>query len=125
MKNNDIQSLRYLGYGYKKIAAILGLPENSVKSFCRRNPLDKEQRFCVCCGKAIENVPHKREKKFCSDKCRFEWWNSHPELVNRKTMYDYTCKQCGKQFQSYNTKRKYCSRTCFAIARQKEVVCNE
>jgi len=120
MQNVEIDKLRFQGYGYKKIAALLGLAENSVKSYCRRNPLDKSQKICIQCGKTIKDTPQKRAKKFCSDKCRLEWWNSHPELVNRKTMYDYTCEFCGKKFQSYNTHRKYCSRSCYADARRRE-----
>ena len=31
-----IKDLRMKGKGYKKIAQIIGIPENTVKSFCRR-----------------------------------------------------------------------------------------
>lgn len=33
MKRNEIQRLRQEGYGYVRIAQMLGLSENSVKSF--------------------------------------------------------------------------------------------
>lgn len=120
MKHKDIQGLRYMGYGYKKIASILGLPVNSVKSYCRRNPIDKEHKHCVNCGIVIEMTPKKKEKKYCSDKCRLAWWNSHPNLVKRKTIYNYTCKHCGMHFQSYNKTRKYCSRDCYNAVQRKE-----
>ena len=119
MRNEAIDKLRFQGYGYKKIASILGLAENMVKSYCRRNPIDKESRLCVSCGKSIKSTPHKREKKFCSDKCRTKFWNSHSELINRKTVYSYVCVHCGKSFQSFYKDRKYCSRSCFADARRK------
>ena len=35
-----IQKLRTDGYGYTKIAGMLGLSENTVKSFCRRKGLN-------------------------------------------------------------------------------------
>ena len=84
MRNEEIDKLRFQGYGYKKIARLLRLSENTIKSYCRRHPFDKTQKVCLQCGKPIENTPHKREKKFCSDECRLDWWNSHPELINRK-----------------------------------------
>ena len=44
-ERDEINRLRSLGYGYIKIAQQLGLSESSVKSFCRRHPLqDAESR---------------------------------------------------------------------------------
>ena len=65
-----------------------------------------------------------RPKKFCSDKCRREWWKGHPERINRKesAMYPAVCVRCGKEFLSYgNRKRKYCSHDCYIKARFWEV----
>ena len=125
MQNGDIDKLRYQGYGYKKIAQLLAISENTVKSYCRRNPIDKTKKLCLQCGKVIVNTPHKREKKFCSDACRHKWWNSHLELVNRKATYTFTCKHCGIVFESYGNKnRKYCSRKCHNESRRK-VVCSD
>lgn len=120
MQYEAIDKLRLHGYGYKKIASVLGLAENMVKSYFRRNPIDKSRKVCVTCGKPIKTTPHKREKKFCSDKCRMKFWNSHPELLNKKSLYSYTCLHCGKEFYSPKKNRKYCSRSCFANARRKE-----
>ncbi len=126
MKNKEIDGLRFQGYGYKRIAHILGLSENTVKSYCRRHPFDKTKKVCLQCGKPIENTPHKREKKYCSDKCRLEWWNSHKELVNRRAVYSFVCENCGCGFESYgNNHRRYCSRRCFAEARRKTVMRSE
>ena len=125
MKNKEIERLRFQGYGYKKIALLLGLSENTVKSYCRRNPFDKTQKVCLQCGKPITNTPHKREKKFCSDTCRLDWWNAHRELVNRKAIYTFICPNCGCTFESYgNCNRKYCSRKCYGESRRK-VVCSD
>ena len=53
-------------------------------------------------------------RKFCSDACRTAWWNSHPDCVDRKAVYAYTCAHCGKPFTAYgNKERKYCSRNCY------------
>lgn len=84
-----IVELQRQGYGYKKIATITGLPQNTVKSYCSRHPVvgtDSTERDGLCrnCKKPLEQTPHKRQKKFCSDACRMAWWNAHPEKVERK-----------------------------------------
>jgi len=56
----------------------------------------------------------RKEKKFCSDRCRNKWWNSHLSEVKRKAMYEYTCPNCKKTFMAYgNRNRKYCSHECY------------
>lgn len=63
---NQIMKLQLQGYGYKKIAATLALPVNSVKSFCKRHHVSETQtdhlKICLYCGKGIENTPHKKQK---------------------------------------------------------------
>ena len=121
-----ITELRYNGYGYKKISSLTGLPQNTVKSFCRRHPIVNEGltdhlNQCMNCGKPLAQTPHKRKKKFCSDRCRMAWWNAHPEKVNRKAYYTVVCRQCGKRFESYgNANRRFCSLLCYAEYRRKE-----
>ena len=83
-----IQKLRTDGYGYTKIAGMLGLSENTVKSFCRRKGLNgiRAKKVAVLIGQGkhfrrgcrvevVQNLGRK-EKKFCSDKCRNQRWNS-------------------------------------------------
>lgn len=119
-KENEIIALQKQGYGYRKIAAMLDLPLNKVKYYCEKHPYDPNQKKCLACGTVIKNTPHKREKKFCSDKCRMTWWNSHPELVQRKAIYHLMCAHCGKSFDAYGkANKKYCSRACYADARRK------
>lgn len=119
-KENEIIALQKQGYGYRRIATMLELPINKVRYFCEKNPYNSNNKKCLNCGIAIKNTPHKREKKFCSDKCRMAWWNSHPELVNRKAIYHLICSHCGKPFDAYGkANKKYCSRACYADARRK------
>lgn len=115
----QIVELRKEGKGYKRIAQLLGLSENTVKSFCRRrnllkeNPEDKKD-VCPCCGKVLVQLPGRKTKKFCSDKCRMKWWNSHLDQVERKANYSYVCPVCKKNFTVYgNANRKYCSHECY------------
>ena len=124
-ERSRIVELQQTGYGYKKIATITGLPQNTVKSYCSRHPvqvnLTEQDGLCRNCKKPLEQTPHKRKKKFCSDVCRMTWWNNHPELVQRKAYYTVTCAHCGKQFESYgNAHRWFCSRACYAEFRRKE-----
>ena len=107
--------LRSKGRSFAQIAAELDLSVNTVKSFCSRN---KGGLLCLCCGTPIQQPKRTRQKKFCSDHCRMQWWNANSKEVNRKAMYEFTCACCGKTFQAYgNDHRKYCSRECYIRAR--------
>jgi len=117
-----IRQLQIEGLGYKRIAAMLDLPVNSVKSHCYRHPVDKEPEIklpCQYCGKKVLQQPHRKEKKFCSDQCRMAWWKEHTALINRKKLNQYICPLCGTAFTSPHSHRIYCSRECYAKARMK------
>ena len=103
-----IMNLRKEGYGYVRIAQRLEISENTVKSFCRRNkvagkvdvtrtilpPVKGGKHFCLYCGEEVEQNPGRKEKKFCSDKCRNRWWNSHLDRVDRRANYEFVCLHC-------------------------------
>ena len=122
-----IDALNVEGLGYRRIAAVIGLSPNTVKSYLRRRvnvhvfydvQLGSE---CRQCHQPIQQTPHKRQKVFCSDSCRMAWWNARPEKVNRKANHTLVCEQCGRTFVSYsNAKRRFCSRACYATSRIKE-----
>lgn len=146
-QKEQIKILRMEGMGYIRVAQALGLSENTVKSFCRRQGLnsgtsyvsvtgkqtEKEvksaavitgeqsaRHFCLNCGVVVEQSPNRKEKKFCSDKCRMTWWNANPNRLKRKAIYRYRCPQCNQEFEVYgNAKRKYCSHGCYIAARFK------
>ena len=100
--------LKANGCGYRKIAAELGLSENTVKSFLKRN-CDS----CIVCGTAVIG------RKYCSDKCRMAWWRKHPHRTSG--MLECQCETCGKKFFAYPSKaRKYCSKACYGKSCQKE-----
>ena len=121
-----INSLRQEGVSYSKIAFKLGMSENTVKAYCKRNNLggfgkslsDSKGLVCRNCGKQIEQLKGTKQRKFCSDACRVKWWNMHPELINRKAIYHIVCAHCGIGFDSYGNKgRKYCSHSCYIADR--------
>lgn len=122
-EKDRIVQLQRQGYGYKRIAAMLDLPVNGVKSFCRRHPQDDNllPGMCPQCGATVEQVPKRKQKRFCSPQCRTTWWNAHKGLVQRRTYFEGVCPQCGKAFRLYGRKGTYCSRACFADARRKGV----
>lgn len=102
-QRQQITNLHAVGNGYKKIGKLLGLSENTVKSFCQRRKLSRvvvksnaEVTVCKCCGKPVPQNLGRKQKKFCSDQCRMKWWNSHLDQVNRKATYDYICPVCKK-----------------------------
>lgn len=47
LEKQKIIKLRNGGYGYIRIAQTLGMSENTVKSFCRRNSLGGENKSAV------------------------------------------------------------------------------
>ncbi|GHU59279.1 hypothetical protein AGMMS49975_26690 [Clostridia bacterium] len=124
-QKSKITELRGNGESYANVAETLGLSVNTVKSFCRRNNLNiinenkiADNVVCKVCQKAIEQVNGRKPRKFCSDKCRIEWWNAHPEQVARKAVYTYTCPHCQNTFTAYgNSRRKFCSHACYISER--------
>jgi len=127
LQKERIALLRSQGESYARIAGALGISENTVKSYCRRNnvgvaikheqPTPKDA--CATCGRLLAHTPGSKHKRFCSDGCRMAWWKAHPEAVNRKAVYRFVCLTCGGSFEAYgNANRKYCSRACFGAARR-------
>ena len=120
-----ITQLRGYGKSYAMIAAVLGISENTVKTFCRRNNLgarsvlEQTNDACGNCGAPLMHTPGAKKRRFCSDRCRMAWWQTHPEAVNRKAVYQFRCEYCNAVFQSYgNANRKYCSPACAGAARR-------
>lgn len=119
-----VSSLRAGGMGYGAIARKVGISTNTVKSFCRRNAqqteteqstaADTAEHKCLCCGVAVKQNVGRKEKKFCSDKCRNRWWNSHLDRVDRRAIREVVCANCGKTFSVYGrVERKYCCHGCY------------
>ena len=115
-----IHELRLQGKNVSEIGLALGITANTVSSHIRRHPEIYGGMNCEYCGKAITQSAGRKRKRFCSDRCRMAWWNTHQEDVSRKAYYNLVCQHCGKEFVSYGNKnRKYCCRDCYAAARRK------
>ena len=112
------------------IAKKVGMTKNAVAAFCRRNGLtgnlsetantEETSGLCRECGKPLIQVDGMKTRVFCSQECKTKWWREHPEKMNRKAVYHFVCVACGNPFTSYgNSKRKYCSHSCYINARFK------
>lgn len=124
-QKEQIRNLRREGMSYAKIAKRVDVSRDAVISFCRRNGLQEIKKpipvvntdaadVCRECGKPLIQVDGMKRRVFCSKECRVKWWKEHPERLNQKAVYQYTCPHCGKPFSAYgNSKRKYCSHACY------------
>jgi hypothetical protein len=127
---NQIVEMRIKGIGYKSIGTIVGLSRDIVRNYCKSHNLTgyasaltknvqmrmESGEACQYCGGTIVKPKTGRPKKFCSEKCRREWWKIHPEAVKRSetASYKLRCENCGREFISYgNRNRKYCSHDCY------------
>jgi len=129
-QKKQIIKLRLTGMGYGKISSTVGVSINTVKSFCRRNPVNEnispekvkvlsgESSSCENCGQTINQIAQQKKRRFCCDACRNKWWNSHLDLVERRKVYTFICPHCKKEFQIYgDSRRKYCSHACYIADR--------
>lgn len=130
-QKKEIAGLRAAGVGYTAIARQMGIPRDTVRSFCRRNGMagaaakgreyaaePPQDGFCRECGKALQQTEGMKKRVFCSRECREKWWHGHPEKIKQRAVYSFICAGCGGQFTAYgNAKRKYCSHECYIKAR--------
>lgn len=110
-----IIELRNSGLTPKVISEKLGIGESYVKKIMYGVSLN--ETICLNCGKVMPKGS-RRPKKFCSDKCRYSYNNSHQEILNKKAIRVLVCPCCHNKFTTYGKpKRKYCSRACASRSR--------
>lgn len=120
LQKEQIKALRGQGLSYLEIADKVGIPKNTVKTFCRRNAIESVtaseetknkdcQDQCLQCGQHLNKA--RNTKKFCSDACRLAY-----HKANRKP--SAVCTHCGVIFDNKgNKKRKFCSTACYIADR--------
>ena len=124
-QKQSIREMRQTGFTYRTIAETIGIPFNTVKSFCRRDNVtvitllgNNNINVCKYCGKPLKQQSGKKRKSYCNDKCRSDWWNQHRRWFGYKKTYRSTCHHCGAEFKSYGNKhQKFCGRDCYARSR--------
>ena len=118
-----VAQYRAQGMGYTAIAGALGLPKNTVKSFCQRNSLGKDvtvlaepvpDNICRLCGETLGQSAHRKIRRFCSDACRLAWWHAHRD--HGRNAKRRACPACQKEF-STDRRQTYCSHACYIRAR--------
>ncbi len=119
-----IKEMRENGMSYMFIAQSLSLTKSQISAYCRRNHIEVGEKtqtskdFCLDCKKPLTQIQGRKAMKFCSPACRQHWWNTHQNAVHRKAYYNFKCNHCGKEFTAYgNSKRKYCSHSCYISER--------
>lgn len=118
LQKEQIITMRKQKIKYTDISQAVGVPVNTIKTFCRRNGMATESAptkpVCKNCGSPLTLTPKARPRLFCSDHCKQSWWNKHRrERVSAKIV-PHTCPTCGKVFADYSgANRKYCSQECY------------
>lgn len=79
-EKEKVIKLKKCGLSVKKISNELSISINTVKSYLQRNKEKFENKkvdgnHCLFCGSVLHHIMHKKHKKFCSDKCRYDYWN--------------------------------------------------
>lgn len=121
VQKQEILRLRRQGMPFTAIAEKLSLNRNTVKTFASRN----ERKFsmqgkCLNCGCETKQKPKTKTKQFCSDRCRYQYWNRHRS--EKQMSNTLSCAYCGRTFSaSLSANRKYCGRSCYVNARWGEV----
>ena len=114
-----IRALRENGKSYASIAAELELSVNSIKAYCHRKNIISLVEFgrCPRCGALISPEEVRRNRRYCSDICRYSWNYAHRLLSDRNAV-EKKCACCQRPFFSYpSSHRKYCSHDCYIADR--------
>ena len=72
----EIIQLRQAGYGYKRIARMLDITIDEVRNTCSELDAARLSGQCKQCHTSITSIKGKKRKQFCSDRCRWDYWNS-------------------------------------------------
>lgn len=111
MHNTKVDQLILDGWSNSEISKELNISVNTIKS--RRSKLKAKSsntHICLQCGLLFPESKKGRHKNFCSNQCRFAYWNERKKDI--KTIH--ICANCGKTFISKgNPNKRYCSRKCY------------
>jgi hypothetical protein len=69
--------LKKAGYGFVKIANMLSISVKEVRTICKEiDEVELLNGNCKNCNSKITSVKGKKIKQFCSDRCRWDYWNN-------------------------------------------------
>lgn len=109
-KKEQIIELRNQGLSYREISKRLGISRSTIFSICKKAN-EEQHQCCKNCNILLKQSSGHRQKVFCSDKCRKEFWRKNR---SNYTINNYsTCLTCGNEFLYHDSRiRKYCSLNC-------------
>lgn len=114
LEEKRIWDLRSKGKGYKAISIELNLPIGTIKSYCTRNNVGSSK--CRCCGESIIQAPGRKQKKFCSERCKTKWWNRNRKIIKHRFIKPKICEHCGSSFLPIKRPtQRFCCRECYLI----------
>ena len=79
MKRQEIEKIKQMrlnGATPTDIARKLNMSVNTIKSHIRRHPIIPPEPKCLWCGVPVVQPEGRKQKKFCSDRCRMQYWNN-------------------------------------------------
>ena len=121
--------LREKGMSLRKTAAMTGLTKDIVRNISRKidaaaddDTLEdriRDGQACAYCGGDMEQHGGSgRPRRFCSERCRRQYWRLHRPEQKRKEdkLFLRTCAYCAKTFQIYGKNdRTYCCREHYRL----------
>ena len=108
----DIANANKLKMSYGRY---MGLVKTPAKAVPKKEKKKKPSGHCLCCGAEIFWNGEVRQKKYCDDVCREEYYRAQ-KASSAKVPETRTCKICGKEFPRYRH-QMYCSEVCVRKAR--------
>ena len=93
-ENRTILDMRAAGKQYNEISAELGIEVSALKVFVHRQK-HKDVRRCEQCKK-VPPKDARKTQRFCSDKCRNDWWYSHQGELQGERLTTFVCAVCGR-----------------------------
>ncbi|MDR1465295.1 MAG: sigma-70 region 4 domain-containing protein [Oscillospiraceae bacterium] len=114
-QKRQIEAMRRKGCSYAEISDELELSPNTVKSYCQRSRGGSEGDVCRNCGEPIMQNHGAKQKNFCSNHCRQDWWNHNRNQINHRDRRTAICDCCGQAFEVHGKrKQRFCSQECYA-----------
>lgn len=115
-QKTQIESLRSIGLGYRRISTITGIARETIRSHFKSHPClisgtaeeantvyhkrDEELVFCKQCGRYVPQNPHRKKKVFCCKKCGETWFNWQRPRVGKKPSTASVEVPCGSLLDS-------------------------
>ena len=95
----------------------IGITIHRQKVLAERRNRARPQQICPNCGKEFQpEWGEGRQRKFCCDACRIEWWKEYHKAHPPEEMPLEECQFCGAPLTGKQWRQSYCSRFCYPLA---------